>query len=1011
MAKSFRLQFIDIDASCTINTTEAAVKGYITVRAPKGTTEAMYFNYGNEKAINAMIGLPTANWIDIYEAIAFNQEYGLYISAPPGTSAEYPSYYGGVYLTTRGPYDYWQVSDASDPSFEVGIIPGEEPGKWGSDATASEITIEKLSSDNNETKQGMIKISNLSAAIFSRTNFINLNYWGYDGCPVSEGQVTYYLDGSATAGKLYYVDPEEGTNKTVFCGIYRLVGATYTIWIGGSSSETINGKQNVAVSSNMPTSNAPWISFKNLIDYDQFKNSTGAAANMQITLEKNFTVTDALIRQYAQDDTMTVANYIASAFGVAEPIITGATPTALIRNITAGTVVKYKYTRSVSVENGAFYPLVAGDKSLENSTEVENYFKSIVLSGLSADTSITTANSTTPVEVEPFLGIDIGGRFMYRTNIKSITFARIHQKSCNETPTYVEISNIGYDQWKYDQSCAFIEIGHIAGQIPLGEDDEGEMTYANVAKGGVNKSNITTVMLSAALQSAIIQGNSDGLVIVYDETQAKNKKLGVFQLDATTGVLSDVSANYRTQRFYINGKITENYKIVTNADDGFSYTVYEVYKTSAKGFGGHDLRQCTDEENAAFKLKKDINYNTLTISCKEIVYPGTYTSGGEFTGSLSETGVDSFGSNIYWPNILPEETVTFMEVVPVATFEQLKAINDQGFFTGSKIVDPIGPAKDLYSNYLKGQRYCTYVNKQNQENGILGSAWCDGYYQIIKDGLIEAQSPDYDDALVFMEPTGYEDYKSLLMSLRVKYHDTSTIISPKIITKAELMNPATITVSGRSKGTAQYIGEFKKYDTYTGKYYYCQPIGDVGLQLARIMDKKMGGIAPAGTNDSAGLGGCLPRAVLSAKWKFSDEALQILDEKGLCAITYDADNGLMIQSQKSTQDPSTVTDWSYLGHSMSFDLCKREIRDKVMINQVFKRINKYWMDIRTKQVQAILDKRTTGTDPIWAMANVDIIGQNTPTTMAKRQFVIKVTCKVYVYSETVLLIFENLSQE
>ena len=91
MAKSFRLQFIDIDASCTINTTEAAVKGYITVRAPKGTTEAMYFNYGNEKAINAMIGLPTANWIDIYEAIAFNQEYGLYISAPPGTSAEYPS--------------------------------------------------------------------------------------------------------------------------------------------------------------------------------------------------------------------------------------------------------------------------------------------------------------------------------------------------------------------------------------------------------------------------------------------------------------------------------------------------------------------------------------------------------------------------------------------------------------------------------------------------------------------------------------------------------------------------------------------------------------------------------------------------------------------------------------------------------------------------------------------------------------------------------------------------------
>ena len=116
----------------------------------------------------------------------------------------------------------------------------------------------------------------------------------------------------------------------------------------------------------------------------------------------------------------------------------------------------------------------------------------------------------------------------------------------------------------------------------------------------------------------------------------------------------------------------------------------------------------------------------------------------------------------------------------------------------------------------------------------------------------------------------------------------------------------------------------------------------------------------------------------------------------------------MIQSQKSTQDPSTVTDWSYLGHSMSFDLCKREIRDKVMTQQLFKRVSPYWMEIRTKQVQAILDKRTTGTDPIWAVATVDISGQNTSQTMAQRKFVIKVTCKVYVYSESVLLIFENI---
>ena len=200
------------------------------------------------------------------------------------------------------------------------------------------------------------------------------------------------------------------------------------------------------------------------------------------------------------------------------------------------------------------------------------------------------------------------------------------------------------------------------------------------------------------------------------------------------------------------------------------------------------------------------------------------------------------------------------------------------------------------------------------------------------------------------------------------------------------------------------------YDSYTGKYYWCQPIGDVGVNLARIMEKRLGGIAPAGTNDSSGLGGVLSRAVLDKKWDFPEETLRILDEKGLNPITYDPKNGLMMQSQKSTQD-GPVTDWSYLGHSMSFDLCKREICDKVMVDQLHKRINDYWYNIRTKQVQAILDKRITGHDPIWAEATVDIASVNNPKTKAQRKFMITVKVKVYPYSDYVVLTFTTLSQE
>src|SRR5574344_2167586 len=120
----------------------------------------------------------------------------------------------------------------------------------------------------------------------------------------------------------------------------------------------------------------------------------------------------------------------------------------------------------------------------------------------------------------------------------------------------------------------------------------------------------------------------------------------------------------------------------------------------------------------------------------------------------------------------------------------------------------------------------------------------------------------------------------------------TTIISPKIITKAEFNNPSTIAVAGRLTGTAQYVGEFQVKDAYTGKKYWCQPIGDVGINLCRIIEKKLGGWAPMWNNITGGLGGQLNRSVLKAKWHFTDSATKILDEKGLNPIIYNSDDGL-----------------------------------------------------------------------------------------------------------------------
>jgi hypothetical protein len=416
-----------------------------------------------------------------------------------------------------------------------------------------------------------------------------------------------------------------------------------------------------------------------------------------------------------------------------------------------------------------------------------------------------------------------------------------------------------------------------------------------------------------------------------------------------------------------------------------------------------------------YELKPSIDFNTITLSCKEEVYPGQFINGGSWTGSLDPKGQDSYGSNIYWPNVLPEDSMTFIEVEAVNMFDDpaFGALDTDGFWTNvdNKIVDDVGPALDSYTFTIKGQRFCTHINEENIKEGKLGCAWRDEYYSIIDNAINECYSTEYDDAVVIMEPTGREDFKANLMALRVE-HDTSTIISPKIITKAEFDQPSSIAVAGRITGRADYIGEFKVYDSYTGKYYWCMPIGDVGANLGRIMKEKLGGVAPAGPNDSKALGGGLARSVIEAKWHWKDSKLEELSKKGLNPITFEAGTGLQIRDHRTLQDPDNVTDWSYLGHSMSFDLCKREIRDQVMAPQLFKRINDYYFDIRQKQTDVILAKRLTGKDPIWtkAVCKIKDPAVNNETTKAQRNFVIRVDVWATPYSETVTLVFTTKAQ-
>lgn len=58
------------------------IRGATVLRSPKGTEEPMLFEKGNTLDILQRLGYPSASYPDIWEAIEFNKQYALWISAP-----------------------------------------------------------------------------------------------------------------------------------------------------------------------------------------------------------------------------------------------------------------------------------------------------------------------------------------------------------------------------------------------------------------------------------------------------------------------------------------------------------------------------------------------------------------------------------------------------------------------------------------------------------------------------------------------------------------------------------------------------------------------------------------------------------------------------------------------------------------------------------------------------------------------------------------------------------------
>jgi hypothetical protein len=372
--------------------------------------------------------------------------------------------------------------------------------------------------------------------------------------------------------------------------------------------------------------------------------------------------------------------------------------------------------------------------------------------------------------------------------------------------------------------------------------------------------------------------------------------------------------------------------------------------------------------------------NTISFNVSEIVYPGTSQSGGTFKGSLLTGAKDGFGASMYLKDILPDEAYSFIEVYVV------KALDSGVLYKEAQ--------SGTVTLSLLGQRYTDYADVD--VDVVLGLGWD------------EAEKNAYSEVKLFMDPEGSAAIKTVLASLRGNTHKTATFISAIRAATKELLLTAR-TAAGNSDGLAYYCNEFLRKETYTGTKYWSNLIGAIGVKLARIMQDKNGGWAPMYT-DVSGLGGALAVSVEKAKFEFDNDEQQSFDSAGLNPVILDSYYGLMIISQKTAHDPISLSDWSYLGHSMSFDLFKRDMYQFVMTPQLGKPNDDVFQEIRFNQTNDLLRKRLEGPNKIWSAGVCEIYNINTPEVKAARKFKIRVKVKVTVFSEFVELEFMNVDQ-
>ena len=276
-------------------------------------------------------------------------------------------------------------------------------------------------------------------------------------------------------------------------------------------------------------------------------------------------------------------------------------------------------------------------------------------------------------------------------------------------------------------------------------------------------------------------------------------------------------------------------------------------------------------------------------------------------------------------------------------------------------------------------------------------------------GWNEFKKADQYPAELFLDPTAIAGIASQIETIVTtfqKYSYGGIVALPLGLDSAGAIS-AKQALGLSSPDVAVYCNQGKVHDVYNNGYFWTTLVGRIGQRYALMSDIFFAG-APFQSNDGIH-GGQLGGGIKKLENSYSESELKAMDEAGLNPLSFKPAFGVMIESQKTCQSTTTLSDYSFIAHRNLFNYLIRNISEQVLTPQIGK-LNNQSNQLRAKTNAELIVNPVLDAGYLRDALVVCDASNNTDEVLARREFILDVVVQVTPYSERVVLRFTNIGQ-